>query len=470
LIANVLKYNLKLMKFKRFSVSLLFSLLQRKALQTEQIFPADRKTQRIKPVGFFYPLEKFFEFSSLGHDIDGCLPSKLISNLIFGVYMHKIIADENIPCAREAFSHLGEVCLLPGRAITRENLLDADLLLVRSITPVNAKLLQNTAVRFVATATIGTDHVDTAYLEQQNIAFASAAGSNANSAAEYVVAALVHHAIKHGLSVASLTLGIVGVGHIGSRVEKMAAGLGMRVLLNDPPLARQTRDPKYLPLEALMEADVITLHTPLAHEGEDATFHLFDTIRLHAMKHGSVLINTSRGAVVDNAALKAALQSGHLSAAILDVWENEPDIDVELLRLAEIGTPHIAGYSLDGKLNGTQQIYLAACEFLGVEPKWRLETALPPVHQPLTSLRPESSRIKDVLQETMRHAYDIVADDHRLRACLGMRPEERGRYFDGLRRDYPVRREFHNYIVELSGDEKSFAKQLKVLGFRQIEA
>ncbi|MCI0698840.1 4-phosphoerythronate dehydrogenase PdxB [candidate division KSB1 bacterium] len=382
--------------------------------------------------------------------------------------MHKIIADENIPCVREAFSRLGEVRLLPGRAITRETLLDANILLVRSITPVNAKLLQNTAIRFVATATIGTDHVDIEYLEQQGIVFASAAGSNANSVAEYVVAALVHHAVTYGLSLAQLTLGVVGVGHIGSRVEKMATALGMRVLLNDPPLARQTRDPKYLPLDALMQADVITLHTPLTHEGEDATFHLFDAERLHAMKRGSMLINTSRGPVVDNAALKAALQSGHLAAAILDVWENEPEIDVELLRLVEIGTPHIAGYSLDGKLNGTHQIYLAACEFLGVTPQWQLETALPPVSQPLISLSLAGRKREEILQSAIQPAYDIAADDRRLRACLNLPPEERGRYFDRLRRDYPVRREFHNYLVELSGNEPAFIKQLKALGFRQF--
>ncbi len=381
--------------------------------------------------------------------------------------MHKIIADENIPCVREAFSHLGKVRLLSGRAITRESLLDANILLVRSITPVNAKLLQNTAIRFVATATIGTDHVDTAYLEQQGITFASAAGSNANSVAEYVAAALVHHAVKHGLSLEQLTLGVVGVGHIGSRVERMAATLGMRVLLNDPPLARQTRDPKYLPLNALMEADVITLHTPLTHAGEDATFHLFDAARLQAMKRGSVLINTCRGPVVDNAALKAALQSGYLAATILDVWENEPNIEVELLRMVEIGTPHIAGYSLDGKLNGTYQIYLAACEFLGVAPQWRLETALPPVDQPLIPLSLADRRIEEILQSAIQPAYDITADDRRLRACLEMPPEERGRYFDGLRRDYPVRREFHNYLVELSGEGLAFTPQLKALGFRQ---
>jgi erythronate-4-phosphate dehydrogenase len=381
--------------------------------------------------------------------------------------VHKtvIVADENIPCVQEAFSPLGEVRLLPGRTMTQEALSDAELLLVRSVTPVNEKLLRNAAVRFVGTATIGTDHIDLKYLKQQGIAFASAAGSNANSVAEYIAAALVYHAVRHNLSLAQSTLGIVGVGRIGSRVEKMAAALGMRVLLNDPPLARQTRDSKYLPLEVLLEADAITLHTPLAHAGEDATFHLFDASRLRAMKRSSVLINTCRGAVVNNAALKSALQSGHLNAAILDVWENEPAIDVELLQLVEIGTPHVAGYSLDGKLNGTFQIYLAACEFLGVAPQWRPETALPAMSQPLISLQPEGRRLEEVLQSAIQRAYDIAADDRRLRAGLNVRAEERGRCFDRLRRDYPVRREFHHYTVALKGANQVFAEQLKALGF-----
>jgi erythronate-4-phosphate dehydrogenase len=377
--------------------------------------------------------------------------------------MHKIVADENIPYVKAAFSHLGEVRLLPGRAIHREALADAGILLVRSVTPVDANLLQDTAVRFVGSATIGMDHIDTAYLKQQGIAFASAVGSNANSVAEYVIAALVHHAVRHGISLKSLTLGVVGVGHIGSRVARMAAALGMRVLLNDPPLYRQTRDSKYLPLDALMQADIVTLHTPLTCEGEDATFHLFDAKRLHAMKPGSVLINTSRGAVADNAALEQALLSGHLSAAILDVWENEPDIDVELLRLVELGTPHIAGYSLDGKMNGTHQIYLAACEFLGVTPQWEPKSALPAVSSPFISMPANGPSNEAILQNLIRHAYDIVADDQRLRACIEMRAAERGRYFDQLRRDYPVRREFHNYVVEW---ERAPVDQLKTLGFQ----
>lgn len=380
--------------------------------------------------------------------------------------MHKIIADENIPGVREAFSHLGEIRLLPGRTLNRAVLQDAGLLLVRAVTKVDAKLLHETPIRFVATATIGTDHVDTNYLAQQGIAFTSAAGSNANSVAEYVMAALLHHAVKHKLALDQLTLGIVGVGHIGSRVEKMAAGLGMRVLLNDPPLARQSHDPKYLPLDALMDADLITLHTPLTHTGEDATFHLFDKARLLKMKRGSVLFNTCRGEVVDNAALKEVLQSGHLRAAVLDVWENEPAIDAELLPLVEIGTPHIAGYSLDGKLNGTNQIYQAACEFLGVKPQWQIEKALPAIAAPLIRINENAGTIEKKLDTLIKRVYDIMADDHRLRASLMIDLSERARYFDELRRKYPVRREFHNYTVQAETIDHALLQQIRILGFQ----
>jgi erythronate-4-phosphate dehydrogenase len=245
----------------------------------------------------------------------------------------------------------------------------------------------------------------------------------------------------------------------------MAAGLGMRVLLNDPPLARQTRDPKFLPLDALMASDIVTLHTPLTSEGEDATFHLFDETRLGAMKSGSLLINTCRGAVVDIAALKKFLQQGRITA-ILDVWENEPEIDAALLQLAEIGTPHIAGYSLEGKLNGVAQIYRAACEFLGVTPQWRIESALPPVDAPLIRLPPNFENNEKRLEALIKHAYDITADDRRLRKYLSEQAENRGRYFDRLRRDYPVRREFYNYQVNAGSDDGNLLQQIKTLGFQ----
>jgi len=384
-------------------------------------------------------------------------------------YMHKIVADENIPCVREAFSHLGKITLLPGRAMSREALLDAELLLIRAVTKVDANLLHDTAIRFVATATIGTDHVDLNYLAQQGIAFTSAAGSNANSVAEYVMAALLHHAVKHELSLAKLTLGIVGAGHIGSCVAKMATGLGMKVLLNDPPLARETRDPKFLPLAALMEADIITLHTPLTHTGEDATFHLFDRARLKKMKRGSALFNTCRGEVVDNAALKEILQSGHLRSAVLDVWENEPEINTELLQLVEIGTPHIAGYSLDGKLNGTNQIYHAARKFLGVAPQWQMEKAMPVVAEPNIRLEKNLGTNEKKLDTLIKRVYDITADDRRLRAALNIPPGERARYFDELRKKYPVRREFHNYVVELFENDHHLRDQFKTLDFNCLQ-
>ncbi len=376
--------------------------------------------------------------------------------------MHKIVADENIPGVRQAFAHLGEITLLPGRTLNREALRDAELLLVRAVTKVDANLLHDTPVRFVATATIGTDHVDANYLVQRGITFTSAAGSNANSVAEYVMAALLHLAVKSAQSLSNLTIGIVGVGHIGSRVARMAAGLGMKVLLNDPPLARATPDPKFLPLDALLKADVITLHTPLTHTGEDATLHLFDRARLMQMKRGSVLFNTCRGEVVDNAALKAVLQRGHLRAAVLDVWENEPAIDAELLSLVEIGTPHIAGYSLDGKLNGTNQIYRAACEFLGVAPQWQIESALPVIAESTIRLDENFATTETKLDRLIKCVYDITADDRRLRALLNLPAAERGRYFDELRKKYPVRREFQNYTVSGGND---VAAQIKALGF-----
>ncbi len=379
----------------------------------------------------------------------------------------KIVADENIPCVREAFSPLGETRLMPGRAMTRERLQDAELLLVRSVTPVGEKLLRGTPIRFVGTATIGDDHVDRAYLQQQGIAFANAAGSNANSVAEYVMAAMIHHAAQRDLSLQNLTLGIVGVGHIGSRVAKMAAGLGLRVMLNDPPLARQTRDPEFLPLDALMAADIITLHTPLTAEGEDATFHLFDESRLGALKSGSLLINTCRGAVVDNAALKKMLQRCRLTA-ILDVWENEPEIDAALLQLVEIGTPHIAGYSLDGKLNGTNQIYHAACEFLGAAPQWQMEKALPAIAEPVIRLEENFDTNEQKLDTLIKCVYDITADNRRLRAALDLPAAERTRYFDELRKKYPVRREFHNYTILVETENNGRLNQIKALGFQSI--
>ncbi|MEK7728211.1 MAG: 4-phosphoerythronate dehydrogenase [candidate division KSB1 bacterium] len=410
-----------------------------------------------------------------------------------------ILVDENIPFARAAFGPLGEVRLVAGRAITRDALLEADALLVRSVTRVNASLLEGSRVSFVGTATIGTDHIDLDYLRQAGIAFASAAGCNANSVAEYIVAALLHVAAQRQIVLEGLTLGIVGAGNVGSRVAEKARALGLNVLLNDPPLETllqsspldaihpdikqnlaRIASAQFGSLDELMKADILTLHTPLVRSGVFPTFHLFDESRLRMMKPGSILLNTGRGEVVDHGALKKVLHSGLLSAAILDVWEHEPRIDPELVALTTLATPHIAGYSFDGKVKGTWLIYEALCRFLQVEPSWNYAPLLPQMAQPKIHLReahlpgPPQGGNRDVvateklLQEAVRHAYDIAADDQRLRAgILGedRSMEERGKYFDKLRHDYPIRREFPNYRVRLEQEDNNIRRRLRALGF-----
>jgi erythronate-4-phosphate dehydrogenase len=282
----------------------------------------------------------------------------------------KIVADPNIPFVREAFGALGEIVFVPGRQMDAAIVRDADLLLVRSVTPVNAALLDGSRVKFVATATIGTDHIDLDYLQSRSIGFSSAAGSNANSVAEYVVTAMLEVAHRRKFRLRDKTLGVIGVGNVGTRVSRYAEALGMRVLRNDPPRARTERLTDFVPIErVLSDADIITLHVPLTKEGAHATHHMVAKDTLAALEdRRPILINTSRGAVVDNKALLKAIDGERLGGVVLDVWENEPNISPELLDVVEIGTPHIAGYSFDGKANGTQMIYEAACKFFGIEP------------------------------------------------------------------------------------------------------
>ena len=231
----------------------------------------------------------------------------------------KIVADENIRYVSEAFSAMGEVVLRPGRAIIADDVRDAEVLLVRSVTQVNQDLLGGSAIRFVATATIGEDHIDRAYLARNNVGFSSAPGCNANSVGEYLVASLLHLAEKYDFDLRDKSMGIVGVGNVGSNVARKAAALGMTVVLNDPPLAEATSDAKYRPLEEILACDIITTHVPITKDGPHPTWHLVDESFLGTMKPGSILINSARGPVVDNMALLAALKSNHLLGAVLDV-------------------------------------------------------------------------------------------------------------------------------------------------------
>jgi erythronate-4-phosphate dehydrogenase len=361
-----------------------------------------------------------------------------------------IVADPNILFVREAFAALGDVRLVPGRQIAADTVRAADLLLVRSVTPVNESLLAGSRVQFVATATIGTDHIDLEHLRHRGIGFASAAGSNANSVAEYVVAALLELAHRHKDRLRDKTLGVIGVGNVGSRVVRYARALGMRVLENDPPRQRAERLPDFVSLErVLAEAGVVTLHVPL----DDSTRHLLHPDNLR----GFALLNTARGAVVDNRALLKAIDGERIPAAVLDVWEHEPHISPELLDVVDLGTPHIAGYSLDGKVNGVRMIYEAACRHLGVPATWQPQ--LPPANVPrLVVDAGPTEDAEDVLRRTIRRVYNVAADSDALRADV--------RAFDRLRAEYPVRREFFNTELVVRGAPDSLRQKFAALGFR----
>lgn len=373
-----------------------------------------------------------------------------------------IIVNAHTPQALEMFSSLGNVCALETTAITNESVRRAEILIVRSETRIDEQLLKGSSVRFVGTVTAGTDHLDKEYLASKGILWSSAPGSNSNSVAEYVAAALLVWSGKTGESLEGKTLGVVGVGNVGSKVVRIAKAFGMNVVLNDPPLARTTGESRYLSLDEAISADVISLHVPLIKEGVDATYHLFDEERLMKIQRGAVLINTSRGAVVESAALQRALTSHQLSTAILDVWEHEPDINVDVLTQVMIGTPHIAGYSLDGKLNALKKVYDDVCKFLGTFPGRNLSSS---TQATKIIVPPSFTDTLEIVAFVVNEAYNIEIDDAALRKLPVIPKCERGGYFRRLRAEYRNRREFGTMVVRLSGIQETAKTPLQTLGF-----
>jgi len=381
----------------------------------------------------------------------------------------KIVADKNIPHVTECFSTIGEVEPVPGRQITPELIKNADVLLVRSVTKVNEALLSDSKVKFVGTATIGFEHIDTQYLADKNMGFASAPGSNANSVAEYVVAALLSVAKKHRITLAGKSIGIIGVGNVGSRLEKKLRALQMKPVLNDPPLYRQTGDKKYRPLGELFDCDFITLHTPLTFKGIDKTYHLAGESFFNSLKKEFGFINTSRGAVADTTALQQVIDSGKSGPVILDVWENEPDIDVQLLKSVDLATPHIAGYSLEGKINGMIMMYRALCKYFLIEPDKQAGDFLPKPDKPEITIAGDTADEQQTIQKTVEQIYPISRDDSNTREIETVPPQQRPEFFDNLRKNYPVRREFQNTTVKLKNPNNTLAKKLEGIGFRIAE-
>lgn len=363
--------------------------------------------------------------------------------------MH-ILADENIPLVEAFFGELGSIRRMHGRTINKAALGESEALLVRSVTRVDRELLEGSNVRFVGTCTIGTDHLDLDYFEEAGITWASAPGCNARGVVDYVLGSLLALAEGEAVELADRRFGVVGAGQVGGRLVEVLRGLGWNVRVCDPP--RQAREAgEFVSLDEIIEeCDVISLHTPLTLEGEDRTFHLLDETRLQQLRPGSWLINASRGAVVDNATLREQLALRPDIQAVLDVWEGEPQVDVGLAELCWIATPHIAGYSLDGKLRGTAQIYQAFCASKGIEPRVELADLMPAA--PLRGLSFSASAMpSETLATICRAVYDPRRDDAAFRRSLAGDENQRSVAFDQLRKHYPPRREIDGLEIDAAG-------------------
>jgi erythronate-4-phosphate dehydrogenase len=380
----------------------------------------------------------------------------------------KTVCAQSVLRGSEAFSTLGEVVVLPDRKIRSADLTDADALVIRSKTRVDSALLGGTAVRFVGTATAGFDHIDPDAVARAGAVWTAAPGCNADSVAEYVAAALLRLSHRTVRPLAGLTLGIVGVGQVGSRVARVANALGMRALLNDPPRRRNEPDNASLVSldETLAGADIVTLHVPLSEDGPDATRNLAGAAFFDRLKPGAWFFNASRGEVTHEPSLRNALESGRISRVVLDVFDREPEIAPDLVLRADLATPHIAGYSTDGKLKGTLQVYQEACRGFGRPAIWNPAEGDTPAPTPRIEVDPGSERIEVALDRIVSRVYEIESDDAPLRAAAGKGPETLTSEFERLRKTYPDRREFVHTTVRLATPHPALEAALRGLRFR----
>jgi len=375
----------------------------------------------------------------------------------------KVIADDKIPFLKGILEPVADVSYLPGKQIKKRDLMDADALLIRTRTKCNADLLEGTAVKFIATATIGFDHIDAEYCEQNNIQWRNAPGCNSSSVEQYIVAALLHMSEKHSFCLKDKKLGIIGVGNVGSKVARAARVLGMEVLLNDPPRERVEKSVDFVGIDEIRaNADIITFHVPLNMSGIDKTYHLADSDFYDKVAPGIIIMNSSRGGVINEKALKDALSTGRVKDAVIDVWENEPLIDEELLKRSGIATPHIAGYSVDGKANGTMMSTKALSDFFGLGLKSRMPEDLPGKETRNIVVDCTGMHDEEIIREVYSQSYEIMNDDSALR--------ENVRKFEDLRGNYPVRREPAYYSVRLNNNPFEYLEEmLENLGFSVLE-
>jgi erythronate-4-phosphate dehydrogenase len=373
--------------------------------------------------------------------------------------MPRIIADDKIPFLKGALEPYAEMIYMPGNEINRDILMRSDALLIRTRTKCNENLLSGTGVRFIGTATIGFDHIDIEYCDKNKIIWTNAPGCNSSSVQQYISSALLKIASENSFQLKNKTIGIIGVGNVGSKVEKFARTIGMNVLLNDPPRERAEGKRNFHNLDTVLsESDIVTVHVPLNMTGDDHTFHLFNEAAFRKIKRNSWFINSSRGEVTDTDDLKEALTSGILGGAIIDVWENEPAIDLSLMKLVSIATPHIAGYSTDGKANGTAMVVNSISKNFDLPlVNWYPDNVPSPV-SPVISIDCDGKSDDEIIREAIVHTYNIDEDNNRFR----LSPSE----FEKLRGNYPLRREFSSFAINLIRGNSKTRQTLKNLGFK----
>lgn len=377
--------------------------------------------------------------------------------------MPRIIIDENIPLIKGLLEPFAEIDYLPYQEITTDAVKHADALIIRTRTKCNEKLLKNSRVKFIATATIGTDHIDADYCKQHNISWVSAPGCNAMSVKQYVMSTLLYLANARGIDLKKRTLGIIGVGNVGSKIKDMADTWEMKTILNDPPRERDENRNDFASLQELVQkADIITVHVPLINTGMDKTWHLFHEGFEKNIQRGTWFLNTSRGEVVTDGFVKAAIDHGILDAVALDVWEHEPHIDPELLHQVAIATPHIAGYSIDGKNNATHQCVSAVCRFFDWDDSTIPWAVLPEPVNKRIEINGKNKSEQEIWYEAIRRTYDVLEDDRALRANPGD--------FEKLRSQYGVRREPQAFELKYPGISRSMLKKLEHTGFKIMKS
>jgi erythronate-4-phosphate dehydrogenase len=374
----------------------------------------------------------------------------------------KIIVDNKIPYINGVLEPFFEVIYLPGSLTTKEVVKDADALVTRTRTICSKEILEGSSVKFIATATIGFDHIDIDFCRAAGIEWANAPGCNAESVNQYVSSALFSWSIRKKVALAGKTIGIVGVGQVGSRVAKTCGILGMNVLLNDPPRERTEGSSEFVSLSTIQQqADIISFHVPLNMEGVDRTHHMVDESFLQDLQNRPVIINTCRGEVFESKAVYRALEAGEISGMVIDCWENEPELDLGLLGLADFGTPHIAGYSKDGKANGTRTSVRAVSRFFGLGiDEWE-PSGIEPPGQPVIELDGSVRAEESILAEAVLSTYEIQSDDAALRENPGL--------FEQLRGDYPVRREFGCHSISARNIQPETIEKLQKMGFKVLK-